>query len=63
MNEDVCEEESPSLQPSTYPPLKPLNKLSDIPIQLQSPQEEYMRISTATAKTLPKGKQEESLLL
>lgn len=53
---DEGEEESQSSQPPTYPPLKPLCQLT--PIQQQSPQEDYMRISAATAKTLPKGEQE-----
>ena len=40
-------------QPPTYPSLKPLSHRT--PIQHQSPQEDFMRISAATAKTLPKG--------
>ena len=50
---DQGEEESPSSQPPTYPALKPLSQPT--PSQQQSPQEEYMRVSAATAKTLPKG--------
>ena len=48
--------QSTSSQPSTYPSLKPLSHPT--PIQCQSPQEDYVCISAATAKTLPKGEQE-----
>lgn len=52
---DETVEESPSLQPPTYPSLKPLSQLSDTSIQLQSPEEDYMLTNIATTKTLPKG--------
>ena len=53
---NLDEEESQSLPPPTYPPLKPPSPSTQLtPIQQQSPQEHYVRISTATARTLPKG--------
>ena len=52
---DQGEEEvqSTSSQPPTYPSLKPLSHPT--PIQHQSPQEDFMRLSAATTKALPKG--------
>ena len=52
---NLDEEESQSLPPPTYPPLKPPNPSTQLTSIQPSPQEHYLCISTAAAKTLPKG--------
>jgi hypothetical protein len=60
VDQDEDEIQSISSQPPTYPSFKPLSQLT--PIQRQTPQEDYMHISAATAKTLPKGEQQLGIL-
>jgi hypothetical protein len=57
MDQGEDEVQLTSSQPPTYPSLKPLSHPTPIQ-QHQSPQENFMCISEATAKTLPKGEQD-----